>query len=37
MFWTAETGEGLLNMLTGGSVPSLDILCINDLQANSGE
>ncbi|WP_027076976.1 zinc metalloprotease [Maribacter antarcticus] len=37
MFWTAETGEGLLNMLTGGSVPSLDILCVNDLQANSGE
>lgn len=37
MFWTAETGEGLLNMLTGGSVPSLDTLCIDDLQANGGK
>tara|TARA_R110000744_G_scaffold380464_1_gene501327 strand:- start:2453 stop:3253 length:801 start_codon:yes stop_codon:yes gene_type:complete len=37
MYWTAETGEGLLNMLTGGSVPSLDALCISDLQANGGK
>lgn len=37
MFWTAETGEGLLNMLTGGSVPSLDALCVNDLRANGGK
>lgn len=37
MFWTAETGEGLLNMLTGGSIPSLDPLCIADLRANGGK
>jgi hypothetical protein len=37
MYWTAETGEGLLNMLTGGSVPSLNALCLNDLQANGGK
>lgn len=37
MFWTAETGEGLLNMLTGGSIPSLDTLCIADLQGNGGK
>lgn len=37
MFWTAETGEGLLNMLTGGSIPSLDTLCISDLRANGGK
>lgn len=37
MFWTAETGEGLLNMLTGGSIPTLDIQCSNDLQANGGK
>jgi predicted Zn-dependent protease len=37
MFWTAETGEGLQNMLTGGSVPSLDANCLADLRANGGK
>lgn len=37
MYWTAETGEGLLSMLTGGTVPSLDSQCIADLQANGGK
>ena len=37
MYWTAETGEGLLNMLTGGSVPDLDSQCVADLQANGGK
>ena len=37
MFWTAETGEGLINMLTGGSIPQLDALCISDLRANGGK
>ena len=37
MFWTAETGEGLLNMLTGGSIPPLDSFCISDLRANGGK
>lgn len=37
MFWTAETGEGLVNMISGGSVPELDANCIADLQANGGK
>jgi hypothetical protein len=37
MFWTAETGEGLLNMISGGNVPSLDAECLADLQANGGK
>ena len=37
MFWTAETGEGLVNMLSGGTVPNLDANCINDLKANGGK
>ena len=37
MYWTAETGEGLVNMVSGGSVPNLDAQCIEDLQANGGK
>ncbi len=37
MYWTAETGEGLLNSITGGTVPSLDEQCINDLKDNGGK
>jgi len=37
MFWTAETGEGLLNSLSGGSVPELDSQCLADLAANGGK
>lgn len=37
MYWTAETGEGLINMLSGGSVPNLDDQCITDLKANGGK
>lgn len=37
MYWTAETGEGLLNTLTGGTIPVLDAQCIADLQANGGK
>ncbi|HMB61831.1 MAG TPA: hypothetical protein VKN36_02085 [Eudoraea sp.] len=37
MYWTAETGEGLLNMISGGSVPSMDGQCLADLQANGGK
>ena len=33
MYWSAETGEGLLNMLSGGTVPSLDANCLDDLAA----
>lgn len=37
MYWSAETGEGLLDLLTGGSVPELDAFCLDDLQANGGK
>jgi len=37
MFWTAETGEGLVNMLSGGSIPTFDSLCLDDLRANGGK
>ncbi len=37
MYWTAETGEGLLNMISGGSIPTFDSLCLGDLQANGGK
>lgn len=37
MFWTAETGEGILNMLSGGAIPEFDAKCIADLQANGGK
>lgn len=37
MYWTAETGEGLVNMISGGTIPTLDQACLNDLQANGGK
>lgn len=37
MFWQSETGEGVLNMLSGGTIPELDSQCILDLQANGGK
>lgn len=37
MFWQAETGEGLLNMLSGGTVAQLDAQCRADLSANGGK
>ncbi len=37
MYWTAETGEGIVDMLTGGNIPSLDNQCIADLRANGGK
>lgn len=37
MFWTAETGEGLVNLLAVASVPYLDSLSIIDLKANGGK
>jgi hypothetical protein len=36
MYWTAETGSGLDNLM-GGSIPQLDAQCIADLQANGGK
>lgn len=37
MYWAVETGEGLLNSITGGKIPNLDTHCIADLQANGGK
>jgi hypothetical protein len=37
MYWTAETGEGIINMISGGTVPSLDSACLADIQANGGK
>ncbi|MEW2921627.1 membrane metalloprotease [Muricauda sp. ANG21] len=37
MYWTAETGEGLVNMISGGTIPELDEACLADLQANGGK
>lgn len=37
MYWTAETGEGIINMISGGTVPTLDSACLADLQANGGK
>ena len=37
MYWTAETGEGLINSISGGTIPSLDALCLEDLKANGGK
>lgn len=37
MFWQAETGSGIMGMVSGGNVPQLDSQCIADLQANGGK
>ncbi|WP_276166537.1 membrane metalloprotease [Zobellia alginiliquefaciens] len=37
MYWTAETGEGLVNMLSGGTVPNFDSQCLADLKAHGGK
>lgn len=37
MYWTAETGEGLVNMISGGVIPELDEACLEDLRAHGGK
>lgn len=37
MYWSAESGSGITNMVSGGSVPQLDAQCIADLRANGGK
>lgn len=37
MYWTAETGEGLLSSISGGTIPSLDASCLEDSKANGGK
>lgn len=37
MYWSAETGHGISNMVSGGTAPQLDAQCIADLRANGGK
>lgn len=37
MYWAAETGDGLSNLVGNNSAPQLDAQCIADLQANGGK
>ena len=37
MYWSIETGEGIVDFLSGGQIPSLDAQCVADLQANGGK
>ena len=37
MYWTAETGEGLINSINGGTIPSFDAQCLDDLRTNGGK
>jgi hypothetical protein len=37
MYWAAETGGGIGNMISGGTVPKLDAQCLADLKANGGK
>ena len=37
MFWQAESGSGMSNMISGGSTPKLDAQCLADLKANGGK
>lgn len=37
MYWSAESGSGISNMVSGGTAPKLDAQCIADLRANGGK
>ncbi|WP_248722242.1 membrane metalloprotease [Seonamhaeicola sp. ML3] len=37
MYWSAETGDGLSNLIGTSAAPQLDAHCIADLQANGGK
>ncbi|HEX9152301.1 MAG TPA: membrane metalloprotease, partial [Flavobacterium sp.] len=37
MYWSSETGKGISNMVSTGSIPQLDAQCIADLRANGGK
>jgi hypothetical protein len=37
MYWSAESGSGVANMISGGSAPKLDAQCLADLKANGGK
>lgn len=37
MYWSAESGSGISNLIGANSAPQLDAQCIADLQANGGK
>ena len=37
MYWSAESGSGITNMVSGGTAPKLDAQCLADLKANGGK
>lgn len=37
MYWAAESGSGLSNLVGSNTAPQLDAKCISDLQANGGK
>lgn len=37
MYWSAESGSGIADMVSGGSAPKLDAQCLADLKANGGK
>ena len=37
MYWAAETGHGVSNMVSGGTAVQLDAQCLADLRANGGK
>ena len=37
MYWSAETGDGISNLIGNNSAPELEAQCISDLQANGGK
>lgn len=37
MYWSSESGNGIANMVSGGSAPKLDAQCLADLRANGGK
>lgn len=37
MYYSAESGSGIANMVSGGTAPKLDAQCLADLKANGGK
>jgi hypothetical protein len=37
MFWSAESGSGIADMVSGVFPPKLDAQCLADLKANGGK
>jgi hypothetical protein len=37
LMFSAESGSGIADMVSGGSAPKLDAQCLADLKANGGK